>query len=221
MNRISRKILLAALPPLYVGLTRLLFTTCRVEIRGLAYRRQAEASGPFIAAFWHYSTYFTIHQSRGLSMVAMVSGSRDGEFMARILELLGYITVRGSRKKQGLAALKEMITLVKQGRTAGIVADGSQGPARVVQAGAVLLASRTAAPIVPMVWSADRYYVFGSWDRSILPKPFARVVFSYGEPVKVPEDLKSQELQEYRLLLEDRLNRLYCEAWNIFGREEH
>lgn len=222
MKELFYKIALAVVPPLYHLLTTMLFFTCRKEYHGLHHRQQCSNRGPFIAAFWHFSTYFIIPQSRGLRMTAMVSGSRDGEFMSRYLQLVGYKTVRGSRNKGGLDALKGMIKFVRdEGRCAGIVADGSQGPPLIAQAGAVLLAGRTGAPIVPMTWAADRYFVFNSWDRSILPKPFARIAMCYGEPMHVPKGLKAADLERCRLELEERLNILYSEAWAMFGRQGH
>ena len=222
MKELLYKIALVTVPPLYHALTSLLFVSCRVSYHNLERRQRCIEKGPFIGAFWHFSTYFIIPQSRGLNMTAMVSGSRDGEFMSRYLQLVGQKTVRGSRNKGGLDALKEMTVLVKkEGSCAGIVADGSQGPPLVAQAGAVLLASRTGAPIVPMTWAADRYFTFRSWDRSILPKPFAKIDMCYGEPIYVPAGIRSGELEKYRLELETRLNDLYKESWARFGKEGH
>lgn len=215
------RVALAVVPGLYYLFTRLLFASCRIERFDFDRRRRCQEKGPFIAIFWHYSTYLIIDESRGLDMTAMVSGSKDGEFMARFLERLGYRAVRGSRRKGGLGALKEMVRWVSKGRSAGIVADGSQGPPQVMQAGAILLASKSGAPIVPMTWAADRYYTFKSWDRSILPKPFARVAMCYGEPLYVPAKLQTGDLEKYRLLCEKRLNELYDGAWSKFGRRGH
>ena len=220
-SEILYKISLALLPPLYTGLTRLWFSTCREEAVDERYLEECRAGGPVITAFWHYSTYYITHKSRGRAMTAMVSPSRDGAYMARVLERLGHRTVRGSRRKGGLAALREMENWVAQGRSAAIVADGSQGPALQAQAGAILLASHTGAPIVPVVCAADRYYLFSSWDRSMVPKPFARVCLMYGEPLRVAAGIRAADLQQHRLELEQRLNRLYTRAWQRFGKEGH
>jgi len=215
------KISLALLPPLYAGLTRLLFATCREEVEGEHYLRDCQAQGPCIVPFWHYSIYHVTHISRGRAMTAMVSPSRDGAYLARVLERYSHKVVRGSRRKGGLAALKEMEQWMAQGRRAAIVADGSQGPARQAQAGTILLASHTGAPIVPLVCAADRYYAIHNWDRSIVPKPFARIYALYGEPFRVQTGIRSAELQQARLELEQRMNGLYRQAWQRFGKEEH
>ena len=221
MNNRLNRLGLAVVPALAYGLCSLLFASCRIDRFGYEYWRQCSAGGPFIIAFWHFSIFLMGYQAEGRKMVAMVSGSSDGEFLARLLHKIGHETVRGSRRKGGLDALKEMSAWLAKGYSGVIVADGSQGPARQVQAGVILLASRTGAPILPMTWAADRYFAFNSWDRSILPKPFARIALGYGEPLAVPAGIKSQELQRYRLDLEERLNRLYEEAWGRFDKKEH
>jgi hypothetical protein len=153
----------------------------------------------------------------------MVSASSDGEYVARLLTRLGHATVRGSKGKgkQGYKALLEMAQWMDKGRMAVIVADGSQGPSRLAQPGAIILASRTGAPILPTAWAADRYYAFNSWDRSILPKPFARIYLSHAEPLWVAPKIRGQELEDKRLELEGSLNDLYAKVWGRFGRKEH
>ena len=151
----------------------------------------------------------------------MVSASEDGEFVARILARQGVVAVRGSRNRGGFAALKGLIALLRQGYNAAIVADGSQGPARAMQAGAVLLAGKSGAPILPLAVAADRYWAFRSWDRTLLPKPFARLDLWYGEPMTVPENPGQEEVEHCRLEMERRLNGLYVQAWAGFGKEAH
>jgi lysophospholipid acyltransferase (LPLAT)-like uncharacterized protein len=151
----------------------------------------------------------------------MVSASGDAEFVARILARQGGASVRGSRNRGGLAALKGLIGLMRQGYNAVIVADGSKGPARVMQAGAVLLASKSIAPILPMAVAADRYWTFRSWDRTLLPKPFARLDLWYGEPMTVPEKAGAEEIERCRLEMEQRLNGLYAQAWGELGKDGH
>ena len=214
---------LVLVPPLYQAVTGLLFKSCRLQEDGLEYRARCSEAGPFIAAFWHYSIYYIIQRSVDRPWVAMVSASSDGEYVAKLLNRLGHATVRGSRGrgKQGFKALLEMAQWMTRGRRAAIVADGSQGPARVAQPGAIILASRTGAPILPTAWAADRYYVFNSWDRSILPKPFARIYLCHAEPLWVAPKIQGQELEDKRLELENRLNTLYEKVWSRFGRKEH
>ncbi len=215
---------LRIVPLLFELLSRVLFGTCRVTTHGREYQQQCDQAGKgFIAAFWHYSVFCIIEMQRrgGRKWVAMVSGSADAEYVARLLARRGCAIVRGSRGKGGVKAMRGMMDWMQKDRVAAIVADGSQGPALVAQAGAVLLASRTGAPILPVVAAADRYFFFRSWDRTMLPKPFAKLAICHGEPLFVPSGLKAKELEPYRLQLEERLNGLYVQAWQRFGGEGH
>jgi lysophospholipid acyltransferase (LPLAT)-like uncharacterized protein len=213
---------LRLVPFVFVWLTRIWFATCRIRIHGKEYRDQIdESKGPVVAAFWHYTIFFIFYFMRKESGVAMVSASRDGEYISRVANKMGFATVRGSRTKGGMKAIKGLIRYMGEGRNAAIVADGSQGPARVVQAGSIVLASRAEAPILPMLWSCNRYKRFGSWDGTTLPYPFSCIDFFYGEPLVVPPKIKSEEVETYRLILEKRLNDLYEKAWKQQGRAEH
>lgn len=213
-------------PLFYNGLVRLLFGSCRISHQGPGYanffKRTRDAT-PYVYAFWHYGVCYYPLLFKGIKAYAMVSASKDGEYIARILEHAGIKTVRGSSGTGGMRAMKELIATIKRhgDASAGIVADGSQGPARVAQAGAVLLASYSGYSILPLAWAAERYFVFHSWDRTILPKPFARVSMWYGEPFAVPAGIRSDDLEKYRLELETRLNGTYEKAWEKFEKKRH
>lgn len=214
--------LLRVVPPLFALLMRLWFRSCRVTVHNLeVLLTHAGKNRPIIASFWHYSIIYLFYFVRKYSATAMVSASRDGEYIARLAKEFGFKTIRGSKNYKGTAALKSMLRAVRNGENGAIVADGSQGPARVAQSGAILLASRTGVPIIPMLWSASSYFTVNSWDRTIIPKPFSRVDFFYGEPLFVPAKLKTEELEEYRLCLEQQLNTLYGVAWGKYNKIEH
>ena len=215
-------LLLGIVPTTFAWLMRLWFGSCRVTIHNPEHCFHAEEKDKTaIATFWHYSIIFVLYQMRHYSGTAMVSASRDGEYIARLAEQFGFDTVRGSRNNKSVEGLKAMLRAVRNGSNAAIVADGSQGPPRIVQAGSLLLASRTGAPILPMVYAASSYFTIHSWDRTIIPKPFSRVDYYYGEPLFVPAKLQPEELEEYRLSLEKRLNTLYDHAWGKYAKIAH
>ncbi len=217
-----QKLSLRILPPVIGVVLRFWFASCRVTVHGGEHcRNTLDANKQVIGTFWHYSllgVFPVLSKYRG---VAMVSSSKDGEYIARFMEYFGFRTVRGSRNRHGVQALKDLIKLARSGENTAIVADGSQGPPRIAQPGSVLLASRTGIPILPMAWSASRYLSIRSWDRTSFPKPFSKVDFIYGEPMYVPAGLKSEGIEEYRQQLEERLNGLYLEMWRIHGKDEH
>ncbi len=213
---------LLLLPKLIVWLIRIWFATCRVRVHGDEHRLATfAAKKAVVASFWHYTILFVLYEMRQERGVAMVSASRDGEYIARLAGELGYDTTRGSRNNKGIQALKVVLKAAAAGRNTAIVSDGSQGPPRIAQPGAILVSSRTGLPVVPLCWSASSYFTIPSWDRTAIPRPFSRVDYFYGEPLAVPSDLKADGIEEYRLELENRLNELYLQAWSIHGRQGH
>lgn len=221
--KLFRRLALILLPPLYKAVTGLLFATCRVQEEGRPHLDALRQSGqPFLASVWHYSLFCLIQRMVGQEWVIMVSGSKDGDYVDRLLHSMGFATVRGSSHQGGVGALKGLLTHVRrQGKNAAIVADGSQGPPRRVQAGVLYVAARSGAPILPVVWAADRYWSFKSWDRTVFPKPFARVAFHYGAPYWVAAESSKEELELHRQRLEAQLNFLYRRAWGEFNSPGH
>jgi lysophospholipid acyltransferase (LPLAT)-like uncharacterized protein len=215
-------ILLRVVPVTLAMLMRLWFFTCRVRVHNLENFLDPKKTGkPVVASFWHYSIIYFFYFVRGNRVTAMVSASRDGEYIARLGKQFGYTAARGSRNNKGMEGLKALFRAIRSGDNCALVADGSQGPPRIAQPGAILLASRSGAPVLPMLWSADRYFTVRSWDRTVIPKPFSRIDYYYGEPIFVPADLKADGIEVYRVLLEQRLNALYAEAWGQYNKAEH
>jgi lysophospholipid acyltransferase (LPLAT)-like uncharacterized protein len=112
-----------------------------------------------------------------------------------------------------------MIRVFRKGSDLAITPDGPQGPKHVVQIGVVELARQTGAPIVPVTYSASRCKVFGSWDNFILPLPFCKVAYLWGEPLFVPRDAGKEGLEKSRLLLQERMRQITEEADHIFQKK--
>lgn len=221
MNDLSYKISLALFPTAYYLWSRFWLSSCRLTVHGREYLEDARKKGGIIAPFWHYSIIYLFHHLCRYGGVVLVSASRDGEYVARTAERFGLEAVRGSSNRQGAQALKKLLRAMQAGKHLGIVADGSQGPAREFQPGAVYLASKTGAPILPMAWAASRYITFKSWDLTVLPMLFSRIVLRYGEPLYVPPDLDGAGIEEYRLRAEQEMNRIYAQVWAEFGKKDH
>lgn len=221
-NGLLHTVAVRVVPFLVSVMMRLWFFTCRITVHGRDHEEKALNCGvPYIGTFWHYSFFYTFYRVRGQKAVVMVSASRDGEYIARLAGHFGFGTVRGSRNKRGLGAIKQLMTAVKKGENSAIVADGSQGPALKLQAGAIMLASRTGAVIAPMAWSANKYWTVGSWDRTAIPKPFSKIEYFYGEPIFIEKKLDAEELEMKRVDVEKRLLELYKKAWEIQGKDSH
>ena len=173
---------------------------------------------PCIVALWHRDLIYGLFHFRKRPAVIMVSGSKDGEWVARAVSLWGQHPVRGSRFKGGKGAIKEMATRMNElGIGAGIVADGSQGPPEKVQIGALVLARLTNAPILPLGVAVDRAKRLNTWDRLVIPYPFTRVTVALGPPLLVPKDCRGRALEPMR----DALQRGLDEAYEIAKRGLH
>lgn len=132
----------------------------------------------------------------------MISRSRDGDIIAGVAEKSGWHAVRGSSSRGGGSALKEMVERLRQSRLAGHIVDGPKGPAGVVKAGAISLARATGAVIVPLFTSADRAWYFNSWDRFMIPKPFARVTLRFGRMIDLNDAREGEDFEGHRAALE-------------------
>ncbi len=221
MNDLVYKTSLALVPRLYVALTKAWFGTCPVQIKGQENVDKMLEQGAAVVPFWHYSVFYMLYHLRQYPGVAMVSASKDGEYIARVADLLGFETVRGSANRFGVRALKGMVDHVKQGKNAGIVADGSQGPALKVQPGAIMLAAKSGSPIMPIVWAAKRYKAFNSWDHSVIPMPFSPIILQYGDLIYVEPKLTSQRVEEYRQQVETAMMTMYLQLWQDVGKLGH
>lgn len=138
-----------------------------------------------IVALWHGEMLPLLYQHRNQGVAILISEHRDGELIARIAEKLGMKTVRGSTSRGAARALISMNTSLSNGDDVAITPDGPRGPFHSVAPGAMIVSFRSGAPIVPLSAHADRAWVLKSWDKFIIPKPFAKVVIAYGDPVVV------------------------------------
>lgn len=221
-NGFGRKIALYIIPFLASWLVRLWFATCRIRVHNQENREAAERYGkPIVGTTWHYAIMGIFAFYREVPVVLMISSSSDGDFLTRMAERLNFSVVRGSSNRKGAAAAKELIRELRRGKNAGLVADGSQGPARIAQSGSLLLAGKAGGIVLPMLWSASRYFAFKTWDRLIIPKPFSRIDLFYGAPMHIPDGIRASELGEHRQALEENLNTIYDAAWALHGRKSH
>lgn len=164
-----------------VWLLRALAATWRMEtVNGEPLAEARRAGTRVIFALWHGELLPLLWHQRGENVAIVISEHRDGEIVARIAESLGYATVRGSSSKGGSRALIGLMREIDAGRDGAITPDGPRGPARVFAPGAVVAAYRTGALIAPIRAQASRSWRLRSWDRFLIPKPFARVRVSFG-----------------------------------------
>lgn len=174
------------------------------------------SGNPAIGAFWHGRLLMMPFAYKGKRLSFLVSPHRDGQIVGKALIRFGFIPILGSSDKQGSYALNEMVNAIENGSDIAIVPDGPKGPRYRVKFGVIELARRTGRPIVPVTFSSSKKKIFNSWDKFLLPFPFSKGVFIWGEPIYVDKDGNRSYLEEKRLLLEKRLNDLTEMADNYF-----
>lgn len=160
--------------------------------------------GRYIYVFWHESILGILGVRRPTNMTALISQHRDGEYISQIAMRIGLHVVRGSTTRGGYEAL---IELAESARTNHILVtpDGPRGPRRQLQQGAVLLASRTGLPIVPVGFGFVNAWRARSWDRFAVPKPWSLVTAVAGYPISVPRTAPGEDLEPWRRLAESAL----------------
>ncbi|HTZ40987.1 MAG TPA: lysophospholipid acyltransferase family protein [Syntrophales bacterium] len=151
----------------------------------------------FFAAIRHFQTYASHRPA------LMISQSKDGDIVARIAEKSGWHAVRGSSSRDGRRALKEMIGQLKIAGLGAHVVDGPKGPAGIIKAGVVSLARAAGAVVVPVYISSDRAWYFNSWDRFMLPKPFARVTMRFGDMLDLTAGDTDEDFENHRVRLQN------------------
>ena len=166
-----------------------------------------------LIAFWHCHLLLMLHTKWHGPSSVMISQSKDGEYIARVFDWYGVGSVRGSSTRGGAAALREIIREARVGKNIVFTPDGPKGPARIVKEGVVAAARATGLPIVPIAFAAKKKKLLRSWDRMVIPIPFTRALFLYGEPIVVPRDA---DMEEWRLRIEERMNSLADEAERDF-----
>lgn len=155
-----------------------------------AYSERTEQGKPVIFALWHGRLLPLGFLHRGQDIVCLASRSADGEYITRILQHWGFGVVRGSSSRGGDTALRELIRVVRAGRSVAVTPDGPRGPRERLKPGVLQLAQLTGAPLVPLAAAASRAWWFVSWDHFLVPQPFARLHVAYGDPIFVPRDEK-------------------------------
>jgi lysophospholipid acyltransferase (LPLAT)-like uncharacterized protein len=188
------------------GLYRLWARTLRLRIEDphgvIAFVREE----PVIFSIWHnrllmlprvFDPSFQTRQSYGL-----ISASRDGDLIAIFIERSGYGTIRGSSSRKGVIALRQLVDMLASRKGNVLVTpDGPRGPVYQVSQGIVFLAQKSGAPIVPIHMEYTSCWRMKSWDRFVVPRPFATLRAVFGAPIRIAplEGTDQFEAEQLRL----------------------
>jgi len=178
----SRDPKIARLARAGVILVRLLGRTWRISASHDEEIKKLRAAGrPIIFSLWHGELLPLLYHHRGEGVTVLISEHGDGEIIARIAESLGYRTVRGSTSRGAARALLELAREVEDGHDLAITPDGPRGPAKSVAPGVAVVAHRAGAHVIGVAAFAPSAWRLKSWDRFLIPRPFARVSIAYSD----------------------------------------
>ena len=176
----------------------------------------AKPNGPAIYCFWHNrlalctAVYQRLNQKLNPTqgVAGLVSASKDGGFLAAILESFGAQPVRGSSSRRGPQALLELTTWADRGYDLAITPDGPRGPCYTVQEGVMSLAQLTGLPVIPITYRLSRKISLKSWDRFQIPLPFTRCEVRIEKPIRVSREADDAERERLRQTLEETLRQI-------------
>ena len=193
---------LGVVPMVVAGVIRLLGATLRYEDVAEGETVPGDRiAPPSIFVFWHRALLVCAHRFRGLGIAILISQSFDGELIARTVERLGFVAVRGSSSRGGGVGLRGMERAFGEGRICAITADGPKGPAMVAKAGAAQLAALVGAEWVGAFHAEpERAWVLRSWDRFLIPRPFSRVRVTWPQHAVVSADVEMTQAATQRAL---------------------
>ncbi len=178
------------------------------------------AGAPYIIAFWHgrlLMTPFALGGERR-NVGVLISTHRDGRIISRAMDRFGIATIAGSTSRGGADALRRAVRFLRRAGSLCITPDGPRGPRMRASVGVIAVARLTGAPILPLAYSTSRRIVLGSWDRFVLPLPFARGAFVWGAPVHVARNADHTAREAARHAVEQALNAAAEQADSLMGQ---
>jgi len=208
---LKRLINLQIFPYIGILIVKIISSTYRIRVikpeieRDILERKQIPIYASWHQRFFPGIIFFATRKPISI----MVSQSQDGELISKIVNVLGYYPVRGSSSKGGRQALREIKKLVHEGYRVGHIVDGPRGPLGVVKPGLLVIAQASGMPIVPSIISAEKKWIFNSWDRFMVPKPFSRIIIRFADEIYIPRKMRGPNFEEKRSSIENTLKKDY------------
>lgn len=205
----KKRLMIRAADLVFYFLIRVIGRTVRLKVEGWEHWEAATAGGRLpIYTFWHNRVFLATYFWQRRRIVVMTSQSFDGEYIARFIQRFGYGAARGSSTRGAVAAIVEMVRLMRAGSPTAFTIDGPKGPRYEAKMGAVLLAKKTGYPVLPFNIAAEKFWEAKSWDAFQVPKPFTRARVLIAPPIEVPADADEAALQAKRDELQSALDEL-------------
>lgn len=213
MNKFTEQLLKKILIPAAVFIFRIIAFTYRIkEINGHKITPYQGKEKKYIYGFFHSQLLAHIYFYRNTKIVSLASLHKDGEIAAIVAQKFGITIVRGSSTRGGVEALLGLKKYINEGYDAALTVDGPRGPAGIVNNGVIYLAKLTGKEIVPCCFVCDKNIRLKSWDRFMVPLPFSNGIFNFGKPIKIPKNIKEEDISIYKEKIQKELVRINSEA---------
>jgi lysophospholipid acyltransferase (LPLAT)-like uncharacterized protein len=218
---LGQRLVLGVVPRVVWALVWIVSRTWRFEViaeEGVTPLLFGLGAGPEIYCFWHQCVLPCTMYFRRTGATILISRSFDGELITRILRLFGFKAVRGSSSRGAREGLLGLAHVIESGNPAIFTADGPRGPIYRTKMGPIKLAQMTGAPIGAFHLEPERAWTMRSWDRFLVPKPFTRIVVSWGPWTRVPADLAADQFEPKREELNAAIERARLRALDYFRK---
>jgi lysophospholipid acyltransferase (LPLAT)-like uncharacterized protein len=197
----------------------LIWRTARIRIVGKEKLTDAlREHGAVVPVFWHQhlllcARFLTDRKVEGLKPGFMISPSVDGEAPTMLARLYGAHVVRGSGSYTGVRAVRGVHhAIVKELISPAITPDGPRGPRFKMKPGAIFAAQISRKPVIPIAYAARPARLLKTWDKFVIPLPFAKVRIAIGEPYFPARKLDDDQMQAAQRELEERLQQVFKDA---------
>ena len=200
-----------------VHLVNVLCKTLRITEKNRSVINELEkANKNYVLAFWHGSMLLPWYVHRGKKMIALISKSKDGDLLARVLKNWKYGVIRGSSSTGGDVALGIMVDYGKNKHSITITPDGPRGPRHKLKAGAVIAAKKSGLPLILTGVGIKNKRSLNSWDSFSIPKLLTKATLIYSDPIYINKDSTYEETSKIIDDCEIKMNTLQEEAENQF-----
>lgn len=197
MKKLLQLLGIKILPPLI----NLIFKTLKIYV----HNEKVLEKGNYVLMFWHGKMLAGWWLGRKKNFYGVVSQSKDGEILSKLLQSWGYRLIRGSSSRDSKEVMNQMVDVLKAGYNLAITPDGPRGPSQKMKIGGLIAAVRADKSIVLCGIRYNEKFVFNSWDKFELPKPFSRVDVFLANPKSFSAGLSNEEYESIRTQIEEEL----------------
>lgn len=186
----------------------LLWTYCltwRIKLHDKSLADRIAKNERTVIAIWHDQLLPLSFSWRGRKMGTLASRSEDGDMISKQLERWGYIMARGSSSRGGARAVIELKRLMESGHDITLTVDGPRGPRHRVKPGIIFLAKQSGSPVIAVTMRVKHFKRFASWDKFVLPLPFARIDIHFSAPIYISDAKDEENIEKDRMMLEKKM----------------